>query len=158
MATSTYFRNFDARNDQELLHSLTTESIQIHGYDVNYIPRTLVNEDKILGKRGIQVREDDGRLKITSGSFGSRSKIEIEPGKDIDLSNLGLSNGESVIGKDVLGTIDGLKAKGRGQLLVGVEGNPSEGLRVYVNINDSDLLNDKEEAKIKLKHLLIIFI
>ena len=33
MATSTYFRNFDARNDQELLHSLTTESIQIHGYD-----------------------------------------------------------------------------------------------------------------------------
>ena len=139
MATSTYFRNFDARNDQELLHSLTTESIQIHGYDVNYIPRTLVNEDKILGKRGIQVREDDGRLKITSGSFGSRSKIEIEPGKDIDLSNLGLSNGESVIGKDVLGTIDGLKAKGRGQLLVGVEGNPSEGLRVYVNINDSDL-------------------
>ena len=45
MPTSTYFRNFDARNDQELLHSLTTESIQVVGYDVNYIPRTLVNEE-----------------------------------------------------------------------------------------------------------------
>ena len=58
MATSTYFRNFDARNDQELLHSLTTESIQIHGYDVNYIPRTLVNEDTILGEDSISEYKD----------------------------------------------------------------------------------------------------
>ena len=58
MPTSTYFRNFDARNDQELLHSLTTESIQIHGYDVNYIPRTLVNEDTILGEDSISEYKD----------------------------------------------------------------------------------------------------
>ena len=58
MATSTYFRNFDARNDQELLHSLTTESIQIHGYDVNYIPRTLINEDTILGEDSISEYKD----------------------------------------------------------------------------------------------------
>ena len=53
MPTNTYFRNFDARNEQELLHSLVTESIQIYGHDVNYIPRTLVNEDKILGEDSI---------------------------------------------------------------------------------------------------------
>ena len=58
MPTSTYFRNFDARNDQELLHSLTTESIQIHGYDVNYIPRTLINEDTILGEDSISEYKD----------------------------------------------------------------------------------------------------
>ena len=58
MPTSTYFRNFDARNDQELLHSLTTESIQVVGYDVNYIPRTLVNEDTILGEDSISEYKD----------------------------------------------------------------------------------------------------
>ena len=58
MPTSTYFHNFDARNDQELLHSLTTESIQVVGYDVNYIPRTLVNEDTILGEDSISEYKD----------------------------------------------------------------------------------------------------
>ena len=47
MATNSYFRNFGAKNDQELLHSIVTESIKVTGYDVNYIPRTLVNEDTI---------------------------------------------------------------------------------------------------------------
>ena len=53
MATNSYFRNFDAKNDQELLHSIVTESIKVTGYDVNYIPRTLVNEDTILGEDSI---------------------------------------------------------------------------------------------------------
>ncbi len=58
MPTSTYFRNFDARNDQELLHSIVSESIQVTGYDVNYIPRTLVNEDTILGEDSISEYKD----------------------------------------------------------------------------------------------------
>ena len=58
MPTNTYFRNFDARNEQELLHSLVTESIQIYGHDVNYIPRTLVNEDTILGEDSISEYKD----------------------------------------------------------------------------------------------------
>ena len=58
MSTNTYFRNFDARNEQELLHSLVTESIQIYGHDVNYIPRTLVNEDTILGEDSISEYKD----------------------------------------------------------------------------------------------------
>ena len=43
MPTNSYFRNFDAKNEQELLHSLVSEAIQIYGYDVSYIPITLVN-------------------------------------------------------------------------------------------------------------------
>ena len=58
MPTNSYFRNFDARNEQELLHSLVTESIQIYGYDVNYIPRTLINEDTILGEDSISEYKD----------------------------------------------------------------------------------------------------
>ena len=58
MPTSSYFRTFDAKNDQELLHSLVTESIQVTGYDVNYIPRSLVNEDTILGEDSISEYKD----------------------------------------------------------------------------------------------------
>ena len=58
MATNSYFRNFDAKNEQELLHSLVTESIQVYGHDVSYIPRTLVNEDTILGEDSISEYKD----------------------------------------------------------------------------------------------------
>jgi hypothetical protein len=58
MATNSYFRNFDARNEQELLHSLVTESIQVYGHDVSYIPRTLINEDTILGEDSISEFKD----------------------------------------------------------------------------------------------------
>jgi len=58
MATNSYFRTFDAENDQELLHSIVTESIKVVGYDVNYIPRTLVNEDTILGEDSISEYKD----------------------------------------------------------------------------------------------------
>ena len=58
MATNSYFRTFDAENDQELLHSIVSESIQVTGYDVNYIPRTLVNEDTILGEDSISEYKD----------------------------------------------------------------------------------------------------
>jgi hypothetical protein len=50
MPTNSYFRTFDARNDQELLHSIVSESIQVTGYDVHNIPRTLVNEYIISGE------------------------------------------------------------------------------------------------------------
>ena len=58
MATNSYFRTFDAENDQELLHSIVSESIQVTGYDVNYIPRTLINEDTILGEDSISEYKD----------------------------------------------------------------------------------------------------
>ena len=58
MATNSYFRNFDAKNEQELLHSLVTESIQVFGHDVSYIPRTLINEDTILGEDSISEFKD----------------------------------------------------------------------------------------------------
>ena len=58
MPTSSYFRTFDARNEQELLHSLVTESIQIHGHDVSYIPRTLVDTDTVLGEDSISEYKD----------------------------------------------------------------------------------------------------
>ena len=48
MATNLYFQNISSHAEQELVNSLTSEVIQIHGMDVFYIPRTFVNEDVLL--------------------------------------------------------------------------------------------------------------
>ena len=50
MATNNYFNNFNSLPEQELLNSLTKETIQISGIDVRYLPRTLVKEDLVLGE------------------------------------------------------------------------------------------------------------
>ena len=66
MPTNSYFRTFDAKNEQELLHSLVTESVKIYGHDVSYIPRTLVNTDTILVKILFQNIKMHIRLKCIS--------------------------------------------------------------------------------------------
>ena len=42
-----------------------------------------------------------------------------------------------------------MKAKGRGQLLVGAEDSNTEGLRLFVTLDDNDLV-DEEEATVKI--------
>jgi len=106
-------------------------------------------EDKVLGRRGIQVREEEGRLKIISNTYGDNSTIEIEPGADMDLTNLGLEDGSSIPGENVEGSIGNVAAEGRGQLLVGSEGSNAEGLRILVKISDNELV-ENEEANIKI--------
>ena len=49
MATNLYFQNVSSHAEQELINSLTSEVIQIHGLDVFYLPRTLVKEDLLMG-------------------------------------------------------------------------------------------------------------
>lgn len=49
MAVNPYFRR-NVTGEQNLLESLTTEAIKIHGHEMVYIPRETVTEDKILGE------------------------------------------------------------------------------------------------------------
>lgn len=49
MATNPYFRK-TVHSEQTLIDDLSIEVIKIHGYDMLYLPRTLVREDKILGE------------------------------------------------------------------------------------------------------------
>lgn len=49
MATSVFFNNVGASQEQELLNSLIMESIRIYGIDCWYIPRKLNNFDQIYG-------------------------------------------------------------------------------------------------------------
>jgi Virus neck protein len=49
MATSVFFNNVKASQEQEMLNSLIMESISIYGQDMYYIPRKLNNYDDVYG-------------------------------------------------------------------------------------------------------------
>lgn len=50
MATNNYFNNIRASNEQNVVEDLVIEVIKIHGVDVFYLPRTIVNKDSIFGE------------------------------------------------------------------------------------------------------------
>jgi hypothetical protein len=50
MTTNKYFRPFTYAREQDVAEDLIIESIKIHGLDVKYLPRTLVNVDPLLGE------------------------------------------------------------------------------------------------------------
>lgn len=58
MVTNRLFQNVDQDNEQRLLESLVTESIQIHGFDVVYVARTMQNFDQLYGADDSSLYED----------------------------------------------------------------------------------------------------
>jgi hypothetical protein len=62
MAVNPYFRRNNV-GEQNLLESLTTEAIKIHGHEMIYIPRETVTEDKILGEE-ISKFKDANRIEM----------------------------------------------------------------------------------------------
>ncbi len=50
MATNQYFNHYYAVNEQDLIESLTIESIQVQGLDVAYLPRTQENIDGLFNE------------------------------------------------------------------------------------------------------------
>ena len=109
-----------------------------------------IAEDKTLGSRGLRVEEHEGALRFTSGSFGSNSKIEVLPGEQKDLSSIGLDEGTVESGGDVEGTIDGVEALGRGQLLAGAKDTNADGLRLLVTLNEAQLEAGQLEASVTI--------
>jgi flagellar hook-associated protein 2 len=51
-------------------------------------------------------------------------------------------------GEDVVGTIDGIEATGRGQLLVGADGSEAEGLRLFVTLPEDQVQAGEPEANV----------
>ena len=54
MPTNPYFNKTTVKSEQTLVQDLVDESIKIHGIDMVYLPRTLVNVDEILVKTNCQ--------------------------------------------------------------------------------------------------------
>ena len=67
MATNSYFTR--QNSERNVVEDLTIESIKIHGLDMVYIPRTLVNEDTIFG--------EDTLSKFTAGNYIEMVLVEM---------------------------------------------------------------------------------
>ena len=79
--------------------------------------------------------ETSGNLKIDFGNSATFTVTEAETAMAVDLG-IAVSDGtetDVIKGLDVVGTINGVAAKGTGQLLVGASNDDSEGLRMEVN-------------------------
>jgi hypothetical protein len=86
MATNLYFNNVQSNAEQELINSLTSEVIKVHGMNVYYIPRTLVKEDVLLDEDVLSkfstAYEIEMYLKGTEG-FGGEGDLVSKFGLDV---------------------------------------------------------------------------
>ena len=60
MATNPYFRKA-VRSEQDLIDDLSIEVIKMHGFDMVYLPRTLVRKDELFGEDRSPSRFSTGR-------------------------------------------------------------------------------------------------
>jgi hypothetical protein len=87
MATSSYFNNFAASGEQNLLEDLIIEAIRIYGEDMYYIPRKLTNFDKLYTEDDQSVYEQAFLIEMYiksvdgftgDGNFMSKFGVEIQ--------------------------------------------------------------------------------
>lgn len=85
--------------------------------------------------RTIAVGYDSGTssFTITSSVLGSTSAVNITAVDTNTAAELGFSVSSGVSGQDVVGTIDGVAAKGAGNILIAESGTDAEGLRLEIS-------------------------
>ena len=83
---NSYFNNFTYGREQHLLESLVIESIKQYGYNIYYIPRTIVRDDPLFGEDTLSMFEQAAELEVYiknvegfegDGDFLSKFNLEI---------------------------------------------------------------------------------
>lgn len=78
MAVSKYFNHLDQQSEQNLFEDLVVEQIQLFGYDIWYVPRTVLELDNILGDPVKTIYEKAYRIEALlpdAGNFGGDQNI-----------------------------------------------------------------------------------
>ena len=84
MATNSYFTR--QNSERNVVEDLTIESIKIHGLDMVYIPRTLVNEDTLFGEDTLSKFTQGNQLEMyleTVDGFGGEGDFYSKFGLEI---------------------------------------------------------------------------
>jgi flagellar hook-associated protein 2 len=117
-----------------------------------------IDNDAKIGTRGVTAQwvetgADTGYLEIVSSQYGSGSSVKMTSAvPDSAQSVLGFGNNNSVVGKDVAGTINGEPAEGKGQVLTGKDGNAkTEGLKLRVTLDESQVGDTAEGTVVVAK-------
>lgn len=119
MVTNKYFNHYGYTPTQDLIEDLIIENIQIHGHDFKYLPRTLVNEDKLFGED----RESEFNEAVTVEMYVD--SYENFGGQGDLISKFGL---------DIIDTFDLTVSKKRFKEETGLE-RPNEGDLIYFDIS-----------------------
>ena len=91
MSTNPYFSNYDYTPEQQLIDDLTVESIQIHGVNMLYLPRTTPNIDRLF-------LEDPTSKFVNSISIEMYIKNYEGWGGNADImSKFGISMGDQIV-------------------------------------------------------------
>ena len=69
MPVNPYFNKRSVSSEQNLVQDLVDEAIQIHGIDMVYIPRTLVNEDELFGEDRLPKFENGKSIEMYIENF-----------------------------------------------------------------------------------------
>ena len=69
MATNQYFNKFKNTAEQRLVQDLVDEAIKIHGVNMVYIPRSLVNKDEVFGEDRLPKFENGRELEMYVDSY-----------------------------------------------------------------------------------------
>ena len=102
MAKNSFFKH--TSNEQQVVEDLTIESIQIHGQDMVYIPRTLVNQDVLFGEDSISEFTSGTEIEMYVESV-TGNKITVKRAQD----NTTIQNhvkGAQILGINYPGTDD----------------------------------------------------
>lgn len=110
---------------------------------------SVINSSSTLGNRKVTVSVDDGKLRISSQSYGTNSKLEQLSGSA--LTALGFTGSETDTGVDVVGKfiVDGKveTAKGSGRLLIGDSSNAKTAdLQVRIALTSAQVVAGAEAS------------
>ncbi|MDX5298371.1 MAG: flagellar filament capping protein FliD, partial [Gammaproteobacteria bacterium] len=130
----------DADNRNFTLRVNNQTSVAITLTDGSYTPEALVQEIQLqlngnnalkAAERSVSVELDaSNQLVFKTGDFGSDAKIDVTAVGANSAATLGLAVAEGTAGLDVVGTINGKAATGKGQVLTAASGDDSAGISI----------------------------
>jgi flagellar hook-associated protein 2 len=138
------------------LNNITSNDIRLDertyssGEDLAQEIEDKINGDSNLSGIGVEVEWVDqgsaGHLVIRSDTYGSTSKVDFDAVPSNSAHNiLGLIDGTAETGQNVEGTINGEKATGTGQYLLGDNSNANTaGLKLLITLTPEDITEGSE--------------
>jgi hypothetical protein len=122
---SKYFNHVSRQSEQNLFEDLVVEQIKLAGYDIFYIPRTIIELDSVLGDPIKSVYENAYKIEALIPTAGNYA------GENFVMSKFGFRTNELVellISKKrfrELGIPDYIQPKNGDLIYIGNENNPS---------------------------------
>lgn len=133
----TYTMDLSVNGTASSTITIPTDMVYSSGDELASVMQSLINADPALkaGNASVVVSFDTDHFDILSNQYGTASVVSITAASADIATDLGLTVANGSSGIDVAGTIDGVVAFGRGNVLLPALGEDAEGLTLLVGEN-----------------------